>query len=631
MMTGYDILEVFKTWIDMHKACENGLTIRKPTAADANRRYQFNKKHPLHKETVKMAQKLQTGGQLKDSHYYQTPVWDEEMLFNANRYLNIEHPAGSGCLQRARRGFDKLYFGSNVPDTDKAWENMGISSIPRKTWDKMSQYDKQYYIKKYPYFQANGSASLDSGDIAGWVAKTQKGRILYSSKEDVIPHVEYKGKLTDETKKNILSKITVGSIINYSHSGGRTAGVYNKHPEHNLPGAIHSAIVTGFLEDGTPIIYDLNSFYKMNMSDFSSPSVAGRSLATISTPAIYQNLTFENVKNQYSLNDRKLPFKNKIQNLINNLYPVSNPIARKNINDAVSGLENYKSRIMKALNISSDEYDKYAKLTLAVGAQESKYWLGAKTYPDNWWGDTNGFFQMNPKNFENDIALREIARRAGITETDNFKSRMLVSKDNAGKQAALTLLYIYNLSKQVRKNYDHSAQQNYQIMKYSKPGTAHVIDGKTGQYGHNYFTTDEGEKIELNYASSVIPEKIAAASKDGYVNKAYSVLSSTLNSPLIPKFNPLRYIPERSVSSINADLRKAGEKYGKPDKYYMDEQRKIYKQTEGNIPLDANDGFNGLLMPLIYSYQNPRSIRLGDMQGKSLYYNNVLKYMNLLN
>jgi hypothetical protein len=521
-------------------------------------------------------------------------------------------PNKGDCLGAAFMGYDKIVASKHgdFPSSDNLKKKLGFESLKTKDYwydkendilykdgEEVSPRTKQW-IESQPFFKyedkkGNLDFSVDSWDVHGQIV-SKGGVNLFTDTTDGRTQ-GYEGgafgKLSDEERKEIFRKMPVGSIIGFG------ADNYGKglNEEHGLANSNHSAVVVGFMEDGTPVIYDWRNYTTLDKNYFDY------AVTNITYPKEFEGKTkaglelldkFEDTPTELNLDISKF---NELGYEWSPMWGVeSNNADMNEMNTFLGTLKDYKVDLMNDLNIGNSEYDMLAKLLLATAMQETQ---GGATFEHNYlgttFGTTHGMTQMNINNIidsKNEPQLSKIAEKYGITKADDLM-------DNK-KAAIASMIYAKRNLSAGRANYEKG------IFK----------EGETGIRTYN--PRDSFSDRMRSRAMNTNPVY------DGY---SYN----TEEGPVIDFFTGNNYSGigwDKSIETIQESF-DTNEKI-KPGRYKVytdkDGNKIVDKVTYGNNP-DLSDE-----MKFIYNWQSPTSLRTGDAQGGSKYAQSVKAFYDMI-
>jgi outer membrane protein OmpA-like peptidoglycan-associated protein len=266
----------------------------------------------------------------------------------------------------------------------------------------------------------------------------------------------------------------------------------------------------------------------------------------------------------------------------------------------VEALKRERKALCAELHITTAEYDRYARLLVAISVQETR---GGQNWEHNLQrsvgttkGDTHGLTQLNIGNVMNDPELAPIAERRGFSRKAFREDRERTEKFlyDPGKAAIASMIYAMRNQKMADKDYLNGL----------KPGVRRFrpVSGYRTMVSNPIFTDTGFLVSETNVRVSTVTYRPNYAPAPGYV-------------PATPVQRPL--------ADIQKDLDRQA-----PGVYTIlkadDGGLVIEKKTKGNGPLDADERF-------IYAWQSPTTLASGDAQGGSLYLKKIKKTLDKLN
>jgi hypothetical protein len=498
-------------------------------------------------------------------------------------YLNKvdEYCPGGNCLETTRNAYDMLPGRiQGIPTTSAIWsEDLKVHS--KKGTPTADD------IKKYPYFAGDsGSGTLDSWDAHGRIVETG-GKNFYNINTPT--PINYK-------------EIPVGALIGWGPKNRKDSDKSARNKGYNIKFGMqpshHSTMVVGYSEDGEPIVYDgyLEKYMTLTEAKANIGSRLDYELENISAPKSILNNTQDNLKNQGILLNYIPPTNvnpNKILTAVNQPWaqiPEGSAKRPPRFNKEMmvefnSALINNKGELMRNLNMSSEKYDELIKVANAISAQESEGG-GGLSFVD---GATIGMTQLNPDNIFKDSELKKAADKPYMLNdgSNNILNTSLIQKSPSASAVA-TMIYLSKLEKDAQKLYaegkipkDRSFTKNSNVFK-------DLVRSNTSKYNADGFFVEEAKKrIDLSpFEGGLLssPDPVAAA----------ELLNKTA---------------------------------GTTDKYKVsvkDGNLVVTMKTKGNADLSFAE-------IIAYAWQSPKTLKLGDAQGDSVYTRRIKNYYDLLN
>lgn len=376
-------------------------------------------------------------------------ITDEDLNY-LNDPLNNYCPKGD-CLASAWNVYDKLLAGKyNIPNSTNLKESWGLKSLKEEQFNKMSPANQEALLKSTPYFgRPNGHLSLsaDSWDIHG----------ILIDKEGVNLFTDDSGKwnkwnsLSDDQRKQIYDKITIGTIIGLG--GGYTKQTTNYNKTKGLVANRHSGVVVGFDKDGVPIIYDSAKKYRRLDNNIEGMFP----ITNITVPKELSNKTFSGLQTEGIFEDtmKDITTKAKTREMV--------PFINK--------LKDKRESLMADLGINSSQYNNYTEWLSAIAENETKggtHW-GHKTQTPLGLGSTIGMTQLNIDNIINNPGLAQIAKKYGITGKSDLK--------NPEKEAIAAMIYAANLDKTSKRLYESGKKEGSRIFNFNPRSNAYNNKG----------------------------------------------------------------------------------------------------------------------------------------------------------
>ena len=499
-------------------------------------------------------------------------------------YLNsIEEYCPTGnCLESTRNAYDLLAGRiTGIPTSSDIWsKDLNIHSMSTTPSDKD--------VKKYPYFDGDiGTGTVDSWDIHGVIVATG-GKNLYNINTPI--PIDYK-------------KIPVGAIVGWgpankkeSDKDSRNKG-YNK--KFGMQPSNHSTMVSGYSETGEPIIYDsyLEKYMTLTEAKGAIGNALGYELENISSPKSVINNTQDNLKNQGILLNYISPTNldvNKIISAANQPWAQipdgtskrAPKFNKQMMTDFNSALKNNKGELMRNLNITSEKYDELSKVALAISAQESEGG-GALSMID---GSTIGMTQLNPDNIFKDDKLKKAASKPYLLNKSSYTSSNILTesliKTPAGSAVA-TMIYLSKLDKDSERYYNEGKKQQDRNFTKNSNVLKDAVRTNNAKYNSDGFFVEEANKrIDLSDFEGGVFSSPDAVGAQQLLNKTAGIKD--------------RY----KVSIKDGDL-------------------VVTMKTKGNANLTLPERIG-------YAWQSPRTLKLGDAQGDSIYSRRVKNYYDLL-
>ena len=496
-------------------------------------------------------------------------------------YLNKvdEYCPGGNCLETTRNAYDMLPGRiPGIPTTSAIWsEDLKVHS--KKGTPTADD------IKKYPYFAGDsGSGTLDSWDAQGRIVETG-GKNFYNINTPT--PINYK-------------EIPVGALIGWGPKNQKNSNDKSRNQGYNIKFGMqpshHSTMVVGYSEDGEPIVYDgfLEKYMTLTEAKANIGSRLDYELENISAPKSVLNNTQDNLKNQGILLNYIPPTNinpNKILSAANQPWAQIQDDSIKRaprfnkqmMTEFNSALINNKGELMRNLNISSEKYEEFSKILLAISAQESEGGGALKLFDNS----SVGMTQLLTDNIFTDDKLKKAAAKPYMLNdgTNNILSASLIQKSPSASAVA-SMIYLSQLEK--------SAQAKY-------------AEGKIPK---------ERSVTKINYLTDILRSNTAKYNSDGFfveeVNKRIDL--SPFEGGMFSDINP--------VGAAELLNKTAGTNRYKVE--VKDGDLVIKYKTKGNANLSNAE-------IIAYGWQSLNTLKSGDAQGDSIYTRRVKNYYDLLN
>jgi hypothetical protein len=477
--------------------------------------------------------------------------------------LQYDYCTDKSCMTRANRVIDAFANRhSFFEDTfNKTKPNIGA---PFSTNTKPTAEQ----VKQYPYMQGDeNSGSLDSWDIAKQYKTNAPKSVVFDSDGVESNMISYL-----DLKKNYADKIAVGSFIGLG-----------KHNDNGNVRANHTVRVVGFLQDGEPLVADQGKIAPLNEALYIWGDTGRKSISHILNVPNKDRYTYSHFKDVENSKNQKSG-KVYINNL--NTVPVIQDGKVKQITpskdyvDFHNTISDGKDYITKALGVDDATYDRYAKIALTLGANETSYG-SSKVYkylaP---FKDSKGVAQLREQNV-----------------ADKYKETLSLYDEGSPEYNAMaTMLYIKELDKyketwmkkgktareRVFKAQDEATMKNAVRHFQGKEQTGYI----SSDFGNKDVFKDENVEISLPY------KQVWQSDKD---------YEQEVND----------YLKDKKQNSTYTFRMKDG-------------KREMVKKTKGTSIPDTLEDF------VFYAWQSPNTVISGDAQGNSKYYLKNKEYYNLL-
>ena len=218
--------------------------------------------------------------------------------------------------------------------------------------------------------------------------------------------------------------MTPGTIVGLGGNyPGASPGVNRKY---GLAENRHSGIITGYAEDGTPIIFEAGQYRRLDNTGGLS-----KVITNITIPAQFAGQTFEGLRSSGVLTNEYNPLSIKL-----------NPKeTSKEMQQMLSSLTKNKEKLVADLFITPNQYDAYAKalVSLSMNETEGGKGLGHRVQTPLGLGKTIGITQLNFDNIANKPELAAMAKKYGITKKSDLK--------DPNKAAIASMIYMKDLDK----------------------------------------------------------------------------------------------------------------------------------------------------------------------------------------
>lgn len=326
------------------------------------------------------------------------------------------------CLGDSWCAYDKT-AGTRMdwPNSTQLKETLGIQSLTREAYNALSPKQKANIAKISYFHPESGDFTADSWDIHGILVE-KGGKNIFTDPKYSITAKGAWNSLTPEQKKNLYKQMTPGTIIGLGGTyPGAAPGLNSKH---GLADNRHSAMMTGYDTDGTPIIYEGGLYKRID-------GALSKVITNITIPAQLADKTFEGLKSSGVLT--------------NEYKPLSINLKDKKISEEMQQMLNTlvksKEKLAADLYISPNQYDAYAKalVSLSMNETEGGKGLGHRIQTPLGLGKTIGITQLNFDNIKNKPELATMARKYGITKKSDLK--------DPNKAAIASMIYMKDLDK----------------------------------------------------------------------------------------------------------------------------------------------------------------------------------------
>ena len=406
---------------------------------DANLRNQQYKEEPLDQSQM---------GKLPNLNDF---LVDKNELEYMNDPKNGLCPKGKNCLQNANEAYDLMVGQRNkstdFPSVDRYKKNLHLQSMTPETYARLSPEQKAQ-ADKVPYYDKTisnqtaekpnalpGNFSADSWDIQG-VIVDQGGKNYFT---DELKGSKFK-KMSPAQRKTLYDELPIGAIVGMGDDRYDLGSNRGFNGTKGLSNNRHSGTIVRYDTDGTPIMFDMHEYRRID-----NPYYDNMQIANISAPKEMVGKNRAWLQKQGLLEDR-------VENL-NIPYDKlgGDKTQMGQFNDALAF---NKKGLMNDLNLKNDDYDRYARLLNAVAAQET----GGGTAPEHKiqkslgtsLGDTQGLTQLNIDNLLNNPQLAKVAAKYGITtERDLFDPE---------KSAIASMIYAKSNQVMANQNYEKGMQ-----------------------------------------------------------------------------------------------------------------------------------------------------------------------------
>jgi hypothetical protein len=485
---------------------------------------------------------------------------------NYNKYdqsLEYEYCEDEDCMTKANRVVDAFANRhSFFEDTfTKTKPNIG-ASLSTSTKPTPQQ------IAKTPYFKEDEKfGSLDSWDIAEQYKKTNPKSILFNAEGDDKNNINY-----EDFYKKYNNKVAVGSFI----------GLGNHTFKDGEKRANHTVRVVGFLDSGEPLVADYGNIKPLSQAMYIEGDKGVKTISHVLNIPNKDKYTYEHFK---KIEDAKNTKTGKVY--INNLKSV--PVIEEGKVKYTKPSEEYvqyhnvigneKDYITKALGVDDTTYDKYAKIALTLGANETKYGTSKVFKYLNSFKDSKGVAQLREENV-----------------SEKYKETLSKYEKNSPEyNAVATMLYIKEMDKY---------KDNW--MEKGKSSTERVFKRQDEETVKNTVRNFQGKK-QMGYLDSDFGNDVF---RDGDIE-----IELPYKQPWQSEEDYKKEVEEQIKKQKLDDVYSFRIKNGK---------REIVKKTKGtNIPNTLEDF-------VFYAWQSPNTVVSGDAQGDSNYYKKNKQYYNLL-
>jgi hypothetical protein len=414
----------------------------------------------------------------------------------------------------------------------------------------------QQEVERYPYF----AGDTEFGSLDAWdIVPTVKK----SHPKNVLFDVTEKSKKYEDIEKN---RLTYNQFINnYDVPIGTYINTGLKYKEDSkgtpvVAGGSHTVRVVGYLPTGEPLVADYGTIRPLSQSMYTYGGGEDPFIAGITTVPGKEKYNFKYFKDQKDL-------ANKPSNIsyITDFSDKSGDY--KKFHDTIAKNKNY---VVANLGITPQQYDEYAKIALTLGGHETEFGKGFTYNWLDWLGESTGVAQLNESNVD-----------------EKYKNTLSKYKKGSKAYNALaTVLYMNELNK-YKDEWVKKGQSSQE-----RPYKRHSIDNPAKELYRNLAQN----KSSAGYINSAIdsdefrdekgvfefPYKTPLQSEESYKEQVNKLLA-------------------KSRPDLRFDYDKSGE-------------RVVYKKTQGNkIPSTLRDF-------VFYAYNTPSTVRYGDAQGDSKYY-----------
>ena len=494
----------------------------------------------------------------------------------------------SNCTARANQTIDfmmpgRSYFESTEDTKKKLGVNYSKATAP-------TEEEKEKYI----YFKGDTeSGSFDAWDIEPVYRQSSPQNIIYSPSEEDRKTIG-RGRLSmEELMKNYKGKIPLGSYITLGLHDEPTADGKGKQYV-NKPS--HSTRVVGFLESGEPLIADygkirpLSESSYMNNPDteiYSITSIPGKEKHTFDS-FIDQDKLFNTPNNTPYITD----FENLKVNTKEGVETVKGSKKFKKFHDDI--VEN-KNKVMAYTGMSSEDYDRNAKVVLALAGQETEFgqhWV-YKNIKKLGFGDSKGVSSLRMENLDNNEGLFDV-----------------LPKNKRLKETVGTVIHADQLYKYLKQGDDFYRNQDEK--RYDSEGKE--IEQVKAVGFRKFRRADE----------NFITNLFRGRRQSGYINSDFGkkdvFRDGDIEIELPKRFGKSKEKYTEEVNKLLAEKGLEGNyKYGSDKKGSY-----IAKSTDGNDIAPTRENL------LFYGWQSPSVVIGGDADGDSTYYkNNVKNYQDL--
>jgi hypothetical protein len=470
---------------------------------------------------------------------------------------------GEQCAARANRVVNAF---SNVgspyftpSDETKNEFGMGFSTSYPPT---------EQQIKENPHFiNDTNFGSADSWDYMDAAKKTNPSNVLFSYFDEIgkaTEKIDYKNRNEYYAKKDDWKKYNI-PMGSYIFGGVKDFTVRESTPEKE---GAHTARVVGYLESGEPLIADYGDIVPFSQFMESRP-ITG----IVSVPGKEQH-TFERFQKLNESANKKSDSNYWSENIPKD--------AGSDYVEYHRGIVETQNYMQSALNISPEEYERYAKIAMTIPAKESDYGRGKVYNYTDWMGESTGPSQLNMKNVSDKYlkTLKEIENKYG--------------KNTPEYEGAATILYIKELDSYTKN--------------WAKKGET----PQTRPYERREWGLKEMSRETLQDQNPT--GYFTHASKDSPVSDTFVYDKPIPNSDKTTRETlrlPYKQIwqDEESYTKEVNEMLPQGLSFK-----FQDGKRVIEKDTKGNtIPNTLEDN-------IFYSWQSPNTLIYGDAQGDSTYY-----------
>ena len=481
---------------------------------------------------------------------------------------DVEQGDGSNCIARANETVDQMMPGSTFFESGEATKKkLGVEF----STDRIPTAEEK---EKYVHFKTDSTfGSFDSWDVLNAYEKNAPKNVVFGvDKDSRDPEKNKTSRVNfDGYMKNYKGKVPLGSFINV---GEHWISETERGPSHTLR-------VVGFKEDGEPLVADHGNIVPLSGAMYMDQDAT--SIYNITSVPGKEKYTFDHFteRNRDFNRPNDVPYIKDFSSL-----PLNSNGEKKYVNASKDFIRMHddlvqnKNKVIAATGMSGEDYDRYAKATLALSGQETQY------------GNSNLY---------NLLESTPLKKSKGVSSLrlENIKEKYKDTLGMIGEDKATTVgnvLYASDLVKQLKTNFKAEGQEDGNIedigfRMFRQHDNNLIKNSVRGRKPIGYVDNTIGkdrfidEKIDL-----ALPRKGLFQSKESYKTEVNDLLQS------------------EKLDKYSFDYTSRGD-------------RAITKRTDGNKIKPSIENL------MFYGWQQPSAIIGGDADGNSQYFkNNVANY-----